>query len=251
MNISTLLTTRYLQDIEEQEQADALAYLAQKTAANEFVGIEIHSVVIFGSVSSSLLRVVQREHIDLIVLCSHGETGFKRWTLGSVVQKVARQSPVPVLLLQDQNQNLKDSVVQPVRAAVALDGSTFGEAVLLPAAQVVTALSFPTEGELLLLRVVKRPMAWEERACWQRGRDVDLRQAMLRVADDYLQTEGDVASLPRERYRRQPHVRRDVRYPSLPFTSTASRSISQAPPLSCVPVHAPNERNFLQKHGDL
>lgn len=190
VSISTLLTIRYLQDIEEQEQADALTYLAQKTAANELAGIEMHPVVIFGSVSSSLLHVVQREHIDLIVLCSHGETGFKRWALGSVAQKVARQSPVPVLLLRDQNQNLKDKVIQPVRAAVALDGSPFGEAVLLPAAQVVAALSFPTEGELLLLRVVKRPTAWEERACWQRWRDIDLRQAMLRVADDYLQTVG-------------------------------------------------------------
>lgn len=181
------LMTAYLQDVEERERAEAMDYLTEKTAAGEFAGLKMHRVVVSGATPSTLLQVVQQEQIDLIVLCSHGYTGFKRWALGSVAQKVVRQSPVPVLILREQHLNLNEKVVQPVRAAVALDGSPFAEAALLPAAYLVAALSSPAQGELLLLHVVEMPTEREERACQQRGLDVDLRQAISRAADASLQ----------------------------------------------------------------
>lgn len=181
------LTTAYLQEVEERERTEAMDYLAEKAAANEFADIKMHRAVVSGSTPSMLLQVAQQEHIDLIVLCSHGYTGFKRWALGSVAQKIVRQSPIPVLLLREQHLNLKEKGVQPVRAAVALDGSPFAEAALLPAAHLVAALSSPAQGELLLLHVVEMPTEREERACQQRGLDVDLRQAISRAADDSLQ----------------------------------------------------------------
>ncbi|HEU5377881.1 MAG TPA: universal stress protein [Ktedonobacteraceae bacterium] len=187
VRLSTPLPTADLQEIEEHERAEAMDYLTEKTAASEFAGIKMHRAVISGSTPSALLQIVQQEHIDLIVLCSHGYTGFKRWALGSVAQKVIRQSPVPVLLLREQHLNLKDKVVQPVRAAIALDGSPFAKAALLPAAHLVAALSSPAQGELLLLQVVEMPTEREERACQQRRLDVDLRQAISRAADDSLQ----------------------------------------------------------------
>src|SRR5258708_10093057 len=107
----------------------------------------MHHGVVSGDIAPSLLQAIQRESIDLIVLCSHGYTGFKRWALGSVAQKVVRQSPVPVFLLREQHLQLTDKVVQPVRAAIALDGSSFAEAALLPTAHLVAALSSPSAGD--------------------------------------------------------------------------------------------------------
>ncbi len=176
----------YFQELYEIELADARDYLAGITALSEFAGLEMHHAVVSGDIAPSLLQAIQRESIDLIVLCSHGYTGFKRWALGSVAQKVVRQSPVPVFLLREQHLQLTDKVVQPVRAAIALDGSSFAEAALLPTAHLVAALSSPSAGELLLLQVVQMPTEQEERECQQRGLDVDLRQATSRAADNSL-----------------------------------------------------------------
>lgn len=179
-------TAECLQQFQAQEQADAVDYLAGVTMRSDCVSLETHRVVLSGPAPSSLLQVIRRKAIDLVVLCSHGYTGFKHWALGSIAQKVVRQSPVPVLLLREQNLKLTDTMVQPVRAAVALDGSPFAEAALLPAARLVAALSSPAEGELLLVQVVPRPTERQLRACQQQG--LDLRQATLSAANDTLQT---------------------------------------------------------------
>jgi nucleotide-binding universal stress UspA family protein len=39
---------------------------------------------------------------DLIIMSTHGRTGFKRFLLGSVAEKVLRMSNVPVLVVEDQ-----------------------------------------------------------------------------------------------------------------------------------------------------
>lgn len=178
-------TAECLQQFQAQEQADAVDYLAGVTMRSDCVGLETHRVVRSGPAPSSLLQVIQQESIDLVVLCSHGYTGFKHWALGSVAQKVVRQSPVPILLLRERNLKLTDTMAQPLRAAVALDGSPFAEAALLPAAHLVAALSSPAQGELLLVQVVPMPTERQQRACQQQG--LDLRQAALCAANDTLQ----------------------------------------------------------------
>lgn len=39
---------------------------------------------------------------DLVIMSTHGRTGFKRFLLGSVAEKVLRMSNVPVLVVEDQ-----------------------------------------------------------------------------------------------------------------------------------------------------
>jgi nucleotide-binding universal stress UspA family protein len=38
--------------------------------------------------------------VDLIVICSRGRSGFSRWLLGSVADRVVRGATVPVLLMR-------------------------------------------------------------------------------------------------------------------------------------------------------
>ncbi len=110
----------------------------------------------------------------------------KHWALGSVAQKVSRQSPVPILLLRDQNVKLKEKMAHPLRATVALDGSPFAEAVLSSARDLVTALSAPKAGELHLLQLVEMP-AVEEEFGYVLDADFDLRKVALQEAGAYLQ----------------------------------------------------------------
>ena len=147
----------------EKELAGAASYLAAIIAAyaDELAGIETEIDVAAGAASPIIFSTARYEHVDLVVMCSHGETGLKRWVLGSVAQQAVRHSPVPVLVLNEHG------MVPPVLYAahslnilVPLDGSTLAEAAVEPAAQLIAALAAPAQCELHLLRVVDLPSAY-------------------------------------------------------------------------------------------
>jgi nucleotide-binding universal stress UspA family protein len=50
-----------------------------------------------GDISDVLFRLIQDNQIDLLVLGTHGRTGLSRFFMGSVAEKIFRQSPIPVL----------------------------------------------------------------------------------------------------------------------------------------------------------
>jgi nucleotide-binding universal stress UspA family protein len=80
---------------------NANAYLARVARSPALEGIKTETEAFFGVEAYTILTFAQASKVDLIVLCSHGRTGFKRWALGSVAQKIARHSTVPVLLLRE------------------------------------------------------------------------------------------------------------------------------------------------------
>jgi len=142
----------------------ATHYLAAIARRDELDGIGLKMKVLTGSAAQKIQDVVEDEHADLIVMCSHGDTGIKRFMLGSVAQKVARHSTVPVFVLH-QNGSVPVSSypdhLRPLRAVmavVALDGSALAEDALMPAASLVMALAAPARGSLQLTRVVKLPI---------------------------------------------------------------------------------------------
>ena len=87
----------------ERREAEAKSYLTGiiTTYANDLAGITTEIDVTAGAVSSEIYSEARLEHIDLIVICSKGETGLKRWVFGNIAQEVVRHSPVPVLVLQE------------------------------------------------------------------------------------------------------------------------------------------------------
>ena len=148
----------------ENDINTATHYLAAIARRDEFDGIGLKLKVLTGTAARKIQDVVEDEQADLIVMCSHGDTGIKRFMLGSVAQKVARHSTVPVLVLRQDGSVPVSSYpdqLRPLRAVmavVALDGSTLAEASLLPAASLVIALAAPARGSLQLTRVVKLPI---------------------------------------------------------------------------------------------
>jgi nucleotide-binding universal stress UspA family protein len=147
----------------EKELAGAASYLAAIIAAyaDELAGIATEMDVAAGAASPIIFSTAHDEHVDLVVLCSHGETGLKRWVFGSVAQQAVRHSPVPVLVLNERG------MVPPVfyaahslRILVPLDGSALAEAAVEPAAQLIAALAAPAQCALHLLRVVVLPSAY-------------------------------------------------------------------------------------------
>ena len=49
--------------------------------------------------ADAILDFAQSENISMIVMASHGQSGVRRWPLGSTSEKVMRSSPVPVLVV--------------------------------------------------------------------------------------------------------------------------------------------------------
>jgi nucleotide-binding universal stress UspA family protein len=150
----------YLRPIIEEEKAEATAYLEGLAGSPELAGTQVEIQVPVGAVAPTIITAAQSSHTDLIIMSSHGYTGFRRWTLGSVAEKIARHAPVPLLILREGDTLSTPSPEKPVRALVPLDGSPFSEAVFEPAAYLVAGLASATSksGELHLLRVIDLPL---------------------------------------------------------------------------------------------
>ncbi len=142
----------------ESELTTATTYLKVLAASPLLAGINTSIEVSFGLPAQCLMAVAQAHQIDLVVLCSHGRTGFTRWALGSVAHRLVHQSSVPVLVLQQRGATTLLSHLAPARplaALVPLDGSPLAEMALVPAAHLIAALAAPAQGALHLVQVVK------------------------------------------------------------------------------------------------
>lgn len=60
-------------------------------------GIEVEREVRWGDPAPSILSYAVENDIELIVMGTHGRTGYERYLLGSVAEKVVRVAPMPVL----------------------------------------------------------------------------------------------------------------------------------------------------------
>jgi len=53
----------------------------------------------------ALCEVAKDENADLIIVGSHGRSGFSRAVLGSVAEKIVRHAPCPVLVVRERRKD--------------------------------------------------------------------------------------------------------------------------------------------------
>ncbi len=177
------------------ERVAITQYLEQCAASKGLEGITTEIEVAEGVPARTIRSVAMARKADLIVLCSHGYSGVTRWLLGSVAQKVARQSAIPVLILREGAgipTSLHPEGMRPVRFMVPLDGSELAEAALAPAAMLAAALSAPLAGRLHLVLVLSLP--WMSR----QPRDEQMAAARARIQADAQTYLGTVEKRMRE-----------------------------------------------------
>ena len=70
--------------------------------ARERVSAEITSrqVVVLGNPADEIVTTADEVKADLIIIATHGLTGWRRFIFGSVAEKVIRMAPCPVLSIQ-------------------------------------------------------------------------------------------------------------------------------------------------------
>jgi nucleotide-binding universal stress UspA family protein len=79
----------------ESECRDRLEAIAREKLA----GVRHEVFIASGNAAPEILSLAAERKIDLIVMGTHGRTGVKRFLLGSVAERVVRESPVPVLTI--------------------------------------------------------------------------------------------------------------------------------------------------------
>ncbi len=192
----------YAKEAIEADIARLKEYLEKAVQAEALEGIDVEVKALFGAVAPTIIAAAEVYHASLIVMCSHGYTGFKRWMLGSVADKIARHAPVPILILREGMPLPATEAKEPVRALVALDGSPLSEAVFEPVAYLVAGLAYTTshQGELDLLRVIDLPSGSYTGKSQTHVTSLSRDEAML-TAQEYLKSlaarldEGGLANL--------------------------------------------------------
>ena len=62
--------------------------------------VNVHTIVGYGNAADEIVGSAETENIDLIVISTHGRTGFRHLISGSVTEKVIRISNHPVLTIR-------------------------------------------------------------------------------------------------------------------------------------------------------
>ena len=87
-------------DISEQLEDSAERELPKIAECEECAGLEVEEVIVHGEAASEIVRVAKEHAVELIVISSHGRTGFGRIFFGSTAEAVVRHASCPVLVVK-------------------------------------------------------------------------------------------------------------------------------------------------------
>jgi len=96
-NVSIFKEGQYDQSLgekAEQQLKELAATLAQK---NIRVRTQLGNA---NDVGMELIRIAEHENVDMIVIATHGMTGWRKIAFGSVAEKVVKEAECPVLILR-------------------------------------------------------------------------------------------------------------------------------------------------------
>lgn len=105
MTLDPYLADAYLRMGQSNELIERVRSYVQENLTKaqkqfEELGQTVATQVVEGfSVHEEIIKAAQNLEVDLIIMGSHGRTGFKKFILGSVAQKVLGESHIPVLIV--------------------------------------------------------------------------------------------------------------------------------------------------------
>lgn len=91
-----------IQRAAEEASIFAREYLDRVAAGVQERGITVHTITIGGRPHWQIPQYAETNQVDLIVMCTRGQSGLSRWLLGSVSDRVVRGANVPVLMVRGQ-----------------------------------------------------------------------------------------------------------------------------------------------------
>jgi nucleotide-binding universal stress UspA family protein len=102
-----------------------------ETVANKLreKGIAVKTALRSGSVTERLNDLTCEDGVDMVVMSSHGRSGFHRWLLGGVATGIMQTVNCPVMIIHPK-EGVEAPEVKFNKLLVTLDGSEYAERVL-------------------------------------------------------------------------------------------------------------------------
>ena len=115
--------------------------------------VKVSGELAVGYSAEEIIRFADDNSVDLIVLASHGRSGIKRWTIGSVAGKVMSATTIPVWLIKAGAPVDTPYDKWPSKTLIVpLDGSELAESVL-PHVETLAKQRGPEPVEVVLVRI--------------------------------------------------------------------------------------------------
>jgi len=87
----------------EQELSDAKQALHALANSAKTAGVaRTKSILRTGVATHEIVEVAKELDVDLIVIATHGFTGWRHFAIGSTAERVARAAPCPVLVVREK-----------------------------------------------------------------------------------------------------------------------------------------------------
>ncbi len=93
------LAEQVLEEADKQAVNSAYEYLERMKNSLGPISSKVTTAVEVGRPANGILDYIEKSDVDVVILSSHGRSGPSRWLLGSVAEKLVRNSPVPVFLV--------------------------------------------------------------------------------------------------------------------------------------------------------
>ena len=69
-------------------------------------GLKVEVEVRQGDPAAQIVELAESEHVDLVVMSSHGRTGLTRWIYGSVAERVLHNARCSLMVVRIPNEHL-------------------------------------------------------------------------------------------------------------------------------------------------
>jgi len=149
---------------------------AKARVESQLTGLEHETIVEWNmDVWEAVKRATEANHVDLIVMGTHGRTGAEKFLMGSVAEEIFRRSPVPVLTIGPY---VRTSVHGGGRFHRVLFPTDFTDA-SLAAAPYAISLAQENKSRLVLLHVMRTPQELNDEA----RNDYEWKRFELSVAE--------------------------------------------------------------------
>lgn len=84
-------------EVLEEEGKTVLNQVQEKGRKN---GVQVDEILIVGSPTRDMEKIVEKSDADIIVIGTHGKTGFEKLLMGSVAENTLKTVKVPVLIVK-------------------------------------------------------------------------------------------------------------------------------------------------------
>ena len=135
-----------------QETHDLLDDLERFVAPARDAGVDVETRIEEGVVVDRILRLAEELPVELIVMGTHGRSGFERLVLGSVTEKVLRKARAPVLTIPPPAEEVIPSV--PILFERILCATDFSEGSVHALAHAVS-IAHEASASLTLLHAIE------------------------------------------------------------------------------------------------